>query len=69
MSKEQLTQILKDHNLRITNCRLDVMQLFLDEKMFTCDVVGGSAAAARRAVEQLATPRPRAAAHSIVTYA
>lgn len=32
MSKEQLTQILKDHSLRITNCRLDVMQLFIDEK-------------------------------------
>lgn len=32
MSKEQLIQILKDHSLRITNCRLDVMQFFIDEK-------------------------------------
>lgn len=27
-----LKQILKTHNLRITDCRLDVMQLFLKEK-------------------------------------
>ncbi len=28
----QLKEILKSHDLRITNCRLDVMQFFLDEK-------------------------------------
>lgn len=30
--QENLKQILKNHSLRITDCRLDVMQYFLDEK-------------------------------------
>lgn len=30
--QENLKQILKNHSLRITDCRLDVMQFFLDEK-------------------------------------
>ncbi|MEO9872972.1 Fur family transcriptional regulator [Ekhidna sp.] len=32
MSKDNLKSILKNHNLRITDCRLDVVQYFLDEK-------------------------------------
>ena len=32
MSQENLKSILKAHKLRITNCRLDVMQFFLDKK-------------------------------------
>lgn len=29
---DQLTDILKSHDLRITNCRLDVIRFFLEEK-------------------------------------
>ncbi len=32
MSQENLKSILKSHELRITDCRLDVMQFFLNEK-------------------------------------
>lgn len=32
MSEIDLKQILKSHNLRITDCRLDVMQHFLNKK-------------------------------------
>lgn len=32
MSEADLKHILKSHNLRITDCRLDVMGLFLDQK-------------------------------------
>lgn len=32
MSQEHLKHILKSHALRVTDCRLDVMQFFLDEK-------------------------------------
>lgn len=32
MSDTQLKSILKSHHLRITDCRLDVIQLFLNEK-------------------------------------
>lgn len=32
MSQENLKTILKSHNLRITDCRLDVMDFFLEEK-------------------------------------
>ncbi|GAB4253001.1 MAG: Fur family transcriptional regulator [Ekhidna sp.] len=31
MSQENLKQILKNHKLRITDCRLDVMQFFLNK--------------------------------------
>jgi len=30
--REELKQILKNHHLRITDCRLDVIQYFLEEK-------------------------------------
>lgn len=32
MSQDNLKSILKNHSLRITECRLDVIQYFLDEK-------------------------------------
>ncbi len=32
MSSDHLKNILKNHHLRITDCRLDVMQYFLEEK-------------------------------------
>ncbi|MEP1032198.1 transcriptional repressor [Ekhidna sp.] len=32
MSQENIKGILKTHQLRITDCRMDVMQFFLDEK-------------------------------------
>lgn len=32
MSQENLKAILKNHHLRITDCRLDVVQFFLDQK-------------------------------------
>lgn len=32
MAQENLKSILKKHNLRITDCRLDVMDCFLNEK-------------------------------------
>lgn len=32
MSTDNLKTILKNHHLRITDCRLDVIQYFLDEK-------------------------------------
>lgn len=32
MSREQYIHILKEHDLRITNCRLDVIELFMNEK-------------------------------------
>lgn len=31
MNQGRLKEILKEHNLRITNCRLDVMEFFMEE--------------------------------------
>ncbi|MCP4456714.1 MAG: transcriptional repressor [Cytophagales bacterium] len=32
MSTDHLKSVLKNHNLRVTDCRIDVMEYFLDEK-------------------------------------